>query len=77
MPLFLSQIERGGPVTVTHAEMERYFMTVNEAVGLVLMASAHGLKSHGEPISLYALDMGEPQKIMDLAERMSRSRSPA
>ena len=72
VPLFLSQIERGGPVTVTHPEMERYFMTVNEAVGLVLMASAHGLKSHGEPISLYALDMGEPQKIMDLAERMIR-----
>lgn len=70
VPLFLSQIENGGPVTVTHPDMERYFMTVNEAVSLVLMASAHALDHDTDPISLYALDMGEPQKIMDLAERV-------
>ena len=65
VPLFQQQIERGGPVTVTHAEMTRYFMSIPEAVQLVMQASAIG--QSGE---LYLLDMGEPVKIVDLARDM-------
>jgi FlaA1/EpsC-like NDP-sugar epimerase len=71
VPLFKEQLEAGGPITVTHPDMERYFMTIAEAVSLVLMASAHGL-STGTRHSIYVLDMGKPVRIVDLAERMIR-----
>ena len=64
VPLFKKQIERGGPVTVTHPECRRYFMTIPEAVGLVLLA---GLGDYGE---LCILDMGQPIRIVDLASHM-------
>ena len=64
VPIFKEQIERGGPVTVTHPECTRYFMTIPEAVGLVLLA---GLGGYGE---LCTLDMGEPIRIADLAAHM-------
>jgi FlaA1/EpsC-like NDP-sugar epimerase len=67
IPLFREQIAMGGPVTVTHAEMVRYFMTIPEACQLVLEAGAIGRR--GE---LLVLDMGEPMKIVDLAEHMIR-----
>jgi FlaA1/EpsC-like NDP-sugar epimerase len=67
MPLFQKQIEKGGPVTVTHPEMRRWFMTIPEACSLVLKAGGVG-----ENGSLYLLDMGEPVKIRDLAEQMIR-----
>jgi len=67
IPLFKEQIRRGGPVTVTHPEMKRYFMSNSEAVLLVLEASAIG-----EGGEVFVLDMGEPIKIVDLAEEMIR-----
>lgn len=67
VPLFRSQIEAGGPVTVTHPEIIRYFMTIPEASQLVIQAGAMG--THGE---VFVLDMGDPVNIAGLAERMIR-----
>ncbi len=67
IPIFKSQIAAGGPVTVTHPDMVRYFMTIPEAAQLVLQASGHG--RNGE---VYILDMGEPVRIVDLARDLIR-----
>jgi FlaA1/EpsC-like NDP-sugar epimerase len=67
IPIFRRQIAKGGPVTVTHPEMTRYFMTIPEAVQLVVQAGAIGGRGQ-----VYVLDMGEPVRILDLAEKMIR-----
>jgi O-antigen biosynthesis protein WbqV len=73
VPLFQRQLAAGGPLTVTDPRMTRYFMTVREAVELVLEASARGLQDSLEATGkIYVLDMGEPVKIVDLARQMIR-----
>jgi O-antigen biosynthesis protein WbqV len=72
VPKFKAQIEAGGPVTVTHPEMVRYFMTIREACDLVITAASHALAAERTSVSVYVLNMGQPVKIVDLAERMIR-----
>ena len=71
IPIFRRQIERGGPVTVTHPEMTRFFMTIPEASSLVVQAGAMGGRGQ-----VYVLDMGEPVKILDLAQQMIQPLRP-
>jgi O-antigen biosynthesis protein WbqV len=72
VPKFKAQIEAGGPVTVTHPDMVRYFMTIREACDLVLTAATHALGPSRSDVAVYVLNMGQPVKIIDLAERMIR-----
>ena len=76
VPLFQRQLARGGPLTVTHPDMQRYFMTVREAVGLVLQATVVGTGADSPAFlrdgGIFVLDMGEPVKIVDLARQMIR-----
>jgi len=72
VPKFKAQIEAGGPVTVTHPDMVRYFMTIREACDLVISAAAHALAPVRPDVSVYVLNMGQPVRIVDLAERMIR-----
>jgi len=72
VPKFKAQIEAGGPVTVTHPDMVRYFMTLREACDLVLTATTHALTPVRPDVSVYVLNMGQPVKIVELAERMIR-----
>ncbi len=72
VPKFKAQIENGGPVTVTHPDMVRYFMTIREACDLVVTAASHALGPQAADVSVYVLNMGQPVKIVDLAERMIR-----
>jgi len=70
VPKFKAQIEAGGPVTVTHPDMVRYFMTIREACDLVVTAASHALGAENAEVSVYVLNMGQPVRIMELAERM-------
>jgi FlaA1/EpsC-like NDP-sugar epimerase len=72
VPLFQRQLASGGPLTVTDPGIERFFMTVREAVELVLQASALGLEDGEERGKIYVLDMGQPVRIVDLARQMIR-----
>src|SRR5712664_1709489 len=72
VPKFKAQIEAGGPVTVTHPDMVRYFMTIREACDLVITAATHALTPARPDVSVYGLTMGQPVKIVELAERMIR-----
>ena len=72
VPKFKAQIEAGGPVTVTHPEMVRYFMTIREACDLVVTAGSHALNGARADVAVYVLNMGQPVKILDLAERIIR-----
>ncbi len=72
VPKFKAQIEAGGPVTVTHPDMVRYFMTIREACDLVITAATHALAPERPDVSVYVLNMGQPVRIVDLAERMIR-----
>ena len=70
VPTFQAQIERGGPVTVTHPEVERYFMSIPEAVQLVLHATAESAARDPSQPSVFVLEMGVPVKVVDLARNM-------
>ncbi len=70
VPKFKAQIEAGGPVTVTHPDMVRYFMTIREACDLVVTSATHALAPVRPDVSVYVLNMGQPVKIVDLAERI-------
>jgi O-antigen biosynthesis protein WbqV len=70
VPKFKAQIEAGGPVTVTHPDMVRYFMTIREACDLVITAATHAMAPARPDVSVYVLNMGQPVKIVELAERM-------
>ena len=72
VPKFKAQIEAGGPVTVTHPDMVRYFMTIREACDLVITAATHALAPVRPDVSVYVLNMGQPVRIVELAERMIR-----
>jgi len=73
VPLFKKQLEMGGPITITDPDIKRYFMTINEAVGLVLQASSAAItQNKGERGYIFVLDMGDPLKIMDVARQMIR-----
>ncbi|HET8910363.1 MAG TPA: UDP-N-acetylglucosamine 4,6-dehydratase family protein [Ktedonobacteraceae bacterium] len=67
VPIFANQIRNGGPITITDSEASRYFMTIPEACGLVLLATTYAESGH-----IYLLDMGKPVRIVDLAHRMLR-----
>ena len=72
VPKFKAQIDAGGPVTVTHPDVVRYFMTIREACDLVMTAASHALGPDRSDVSVYVLNMGQPVKIIDLAEQMIR-----
>jgi FlaA1/EpsC-like NDP-sugar epimerase len=72
VPKFKAQIEAGGPVTVTDPNMVRYFMTIREACDLVVTAASHALGPTRSETSVYVLNMGQPIRIVDLAERLIR-----
>ena len=72
IPLFQQQLREGGPLTVTHPDITRYFMTIREAAGLVLQALAGGLKRGVYRGEIYVLDMGAPVRILDVARQMIR-----
>ncbi|NBO19420.1 MAG: polysaccharide biosynthesis protein, partial [Proteobacteria bacterium] len=72
VPLFQEQLRRGGPITVTHPDITRYFMTVREAVELVLQAAVLGVGYKERQECIFVLDMGQPVRIYDLAVQMVR-----
>ncbi|WP_343517625.1 nucleoside-diphosphate sugar epimerase/dehydratase [Sphingomonas sp.] len=72
IPLFQRQLSRGGPLTVTHPEIERFFMTVHEAVQLILQSASRGLRDGMHHGRIFVLDMGDPIRVIDIARRMIR-----
>src|SRR5256714_6459081 len=70
VPKFKAQIEAGGPLTVTHPEMVRYFMTIREACDLVVTAASHALEQTQTDVAVYVLHLGPPVEIVDLSERV-------
>ncbi|MBB3862558.1 O-antigen biosynthesis protein WbqV [Novosphingobium hassiacum] len=72
VPLFKRQLLEGRPLTITHPDIERFFMSVGEAVHLILQSSSHALEENATRGSIFVLDMGAPVKIIDLARRMIR-----
>lgn len=72
IPLFQRQLAAGKPLTVTHPEIERFFMTVQEAVLLILQSSARALQTDADRGTIFVLDMGEPLRIVDIAKRLIR-----